>query len=561
MLNSRWHINNPDRACTRELAESLSLSHLVAGIMVARGVLTVADAHSYLSPSARALSHPLLLSDMDKAVARIHQARDRGEAVRIFGDYDVDGVAGTAILMNALLRLGIEQVDYGMPSRLIEGYGLGTEHVETAKAAGIQLIITVDNGINAREAAATARRLGVDLIVTDHHQLEGNLPDCCAIVNPKKEKDDFPGRELSGAAVAFKLAWALTGSMEDIDLAALGTIADIVPLQQENRVIAALGLGEMLNRQRVGLAQLAAVSGFDLSEVTAEKITFQLAPRLNAAGRLGDGVVPLELLLTNSSGEAAKLASMLNTANEERREIEKTIFEDAAAEVEQTLRSAASIVLARHGWHPGVIGVVASRLHARFGKPVILIAIDEAGCGRASARSQESFNVVAALEVCRDHLVRFGGHRAAAGFSVEEKNIGCFIEDFEKEAQRRLRNKPLEPMLTVDSMVSFGEIDARLVRELDRLEPFGCMNSAPIFCTCGVRVLPSSIRELRGGHLRFVAQEGTRTFPAIAFSVGDGRDLSMLDNYVDIAFTPRFNTFRGETTIQLIVKDIQCAEN
>ena len=559
MLNPRWHVNTPDRTRTRALAEAMSLSPIVAGIMVSRGVQTVADAQMYLAPSAEAVSSPLLLSDMEKAVARVCQARDRGEAVRVFGDYDVDGIAGTAILLSALRRIGVNKADYGMPSRLVEGYGLSPEHVEAAQAAGVGLLITVDNGINAREAAIAAKALGVDLIVTDHHQLEGTLPDCCAIVNPKKEVVTFPGRELAGAAVAFKLAWALTGSMDDLDLAALGTVADIVPLQQENRVIAALGLSDMVSRQRAGLVQLAAVSGFDLGEVTAEKITFQLAPRLNAAGRLGDGVVPLELLLTDSVSEAAKMASLLNNANEERREIERIIFEDAAAEVEESRFGYSSIVLARRGWHPGVIGVVASRLHARFGKPVILIAIDENNSGRASARSHESFDMVAALTACQKYLVRFGGHRAAAGFSLEDRNIGAFVDAFEAETVRRLHDKTVDPLLTVDSLVSFGEIDARLVRELDRLEPFGCMNTAPIFCTCGVRVLPSSVRELRGGHLRFIAQEGTRTFPAIAFSVGDGRDSSVLDGYIDIAFTPRFNTFRGETTIQLIVKDIHSA--
>ena len=559
MVSPKWHVNVPDRLCTRALAEALSLSHIVAGVMVSRGIHTVADAQMYLAPSAQAVSSPLLLSDMEKAVARVYQARDREESVRIFGDYDVDGIAGTAILLNALSRLGIKKVDYGMPSRLVEGYGLTPEHVEAAQLAGVRLIITVDNGINAREAASTAKALGVDLIVTDHHQLEGALPECNAIINPKKEVATFPGRELSGAAVAFKLAWALTGSMDDLDLAALGTVADIVPLQQENRVIAALGLNDMVSRQRAGLVQLAAVSGFDLAEVTAEKITFQLAPRLNAAGRLGDGVVPLELLLTDSVSEASRMASLLNSANEERREIERAIFEDAAAEVEETRFASSSIVLARRGWHPGVIGVVASRLHARFAKPVVLIAIDENNSGRASARSHESFDMVAALGVCQEHLVRFGGHRAAAGFSIEECSIDAFVEAFETETIRRLHDKTVEPILTVDSLVDFGEIDARLIRELDRLEPFGCMNAAPVFCTCGVRVLPSSIRELRGGHLRFTVQDGSRSFPAIAFSGGDGRDLSVLDGYVDIAFTPRFNTFRGETSIQLIVKDIQSA--
>jgi len=495
-------------------------------------------------------------------VTRIEQARSRNERVLVFGDYDVDGIAGTVILLNALRRYGITQCTFGMPSRMREGYGLGPEHVNEARGDGVALIITVDNGINAREAARVAAEVGVDLIITDHHQLEGSLPQATAVVNPKREAPGHPAADAAGAGVAFKLAWALTGEVMDLDLAALGTVADIVPLRGENRVLAAAGLEQMAREPRIGLAKLAVESGIDIAQITAEKIAFQIGPRLNAGGRLGDGILPLKLLMTDSADDAAHIAAELGEANEQRRDIEKEIFDQAVARIEEScFEEQRSIVVAGRGWHPGVIGIVASRLQTRYRRPVVLVAVDEDGVGRGSARSSESFDMAGALAACRQYLARFGGHAAAAGLALAESDIGNFRAAFEAEAQRRLPDGQPLPVLEIDAQVSLSEIDGQLVSALDRLEPFGCMNPLPVFCSYAVEPVPNSFRVLQGGHIRLAVRQGSRVFSAVGFRMAETLTAAVCSQPLDIAFSPRFNTWRGETSIQLILKDARPSED
>ncbi len=557
----RWHVAEEDRAKTSALAKGLDVPRIVAHLLALRGIDSVEAGNAFLNPSLDALTDPFSLTDMQAAVDRIALARERNERVLVFGDYDVDGIAGTAILVNALRRYGVASCSHGMPSRLVEGYGIAPEHVEAAHADGVTLIVTVDNGINARDAADTAHRLGVDLVITDHHLIEGELPHAAAVVDPKREKEPCFARYLSGTGVALHLARALTGEVEDLDLVALGAVADIVPLRDENRILVALGLRDLAKRRRTGIAELARAASTDLNEITAERVAFQLAPRLNAAGRLGDGLVPLRLLLSDVPSEAARMAVELNKANEERRVIERQILEDAAEEIEHTFHDdRRSIVLARHGWHPGVIGIVASRLQSTYHRPVVLIALDDEGIGRGSARSTDDFDMVAALSVCKDTMVRFGGHSAAAGLTVLEANLDAFRRTFEEEAERRL--PPGEPIrtLAIDALVSLSEIDGQMVRALDRLEPYGCMNPHPVFCSCGVTPLPHSFRELRGGHAKLVLQQGPRQFDAVGFNMAGLIQQTVGSRPVDIAFTPKLNTWRGETTIQLVLKDIHNAE-
>ena len=555
--NRPWRVAEEDRTLTAELAKSLGVPRLVAHLLTTRGIAAASEGEKFLNPSLDQLTDPFLLTDMEPAVERIAAARARNERVLVFGDYDADGIAGTAILVNALRRYGVEDCTCAMPSRLIEGYGISAEHVKAAARDGVRLIITVDNGVNAREAGTTARRLGIDLLVTDHHQLEGELPEAVAVVNPKREPQDHPSWHAAGAGVAFHLGRALTGQVDDLDLVTLGTVADIVPLRQENRVLVALGLRDLMQRRRTGIVELAKVAGTNIEEITAEKIAFQLAPRLNAAGRLGDSLGPLQLLMTDSVAEAARIAGELDRANDERRSIEKIIFDQTVEEVEATLWGERhSIVLARRGWHPGVIGVVASRLVAAYGRPVVLIAIDEEGVARGSARSSGDFDMAAALGACKDHLVRFGGHAAAAGLTLSEGNLEAFREAFEQEAARRFRAGEAAPPLDVDALVSFSEIDPQLVKGLARLEPFGNMNPAPILATCGVTVLPHSFRELRGGHARLMVQQGTKLFEAVGWNMLSFIQEKVGSHPIDIAFTPQFSTWRGETTVQLVLKDI-----
>lgn len=553
-----WQHAQHDRALVQALQKELDLPRVVAMLLVQRGCGTSDLARRFLEPSLENISAPLSLTDMDKAVARLWLARERDEHVRIFGDYDVDGIAGTAILVCALQRFGIGKVSFAMPDRLLEGYGISPDHVRRAQAEGVSLIVTVDNGVAAHEAAAEARVLGIDFVVTDHHQIEGELPPAVAVVNPQREPDSHPARCNCGAVVAFKLAWALTGALEDLDLAALGTVADVMPLTGENRDIVFHGLKAAAKR-RVGLDALARVAKTSLDGLRAEHIAFQLGPRINAGGRIGDGTVGLKLLLCDDARVAANLAADLDAANEERRSIENRILREALAELESGPAGARSIVLAKRGWHAGVVGVVASRIQSRYYRPVVLVAIDEDGSGRGSGRSVPGFDIAQGLAACHEHLVTFGGHAAAAGVSIREENVEAFRAAFEAHAASCIADGNCSPPLPLDALVSLGEIDSRLVRALDQLEPYGHGNTAPVFCTAGARVLPNSVRELNGGHVAMTVSEGSRTFRAIGFRMAELRDTIEAADAVDIAFTPQFNTFRNETTIQLVLKDIRPA--
>lgn len=555
-----WNIAREDRARTQQLAHALDVPRLIAHLMILRGIENDEQGRLFLHPTLDALADPFLLPDMPAAVERLRDAVRRNERIRIFGDYDVDGICGTALLLMTLRENGAGNCDYAMPSRITEGYGISPEHVETAKEEGVGLIITVDNGISAREAADRARELGIDFIVTDHHPSEGELPRALAVINPKREGCLYPGYDASGTAVAFHLARAFSGAITDLDLVALGTIADIVPLRGENRILAAIGLQCMNQRQRVGLAALAQAADIKPREITSEKIAFNIAPRLNAAGRLGDGTLPLKLLLTESWPDAERIAAELGEANERRRAIEKRIYEDAIQQIETTFSpDQRSIVLASRDWHPGVIGIVAARLQTLYNRPVVLVAVDEEGLGRGSARSTDLFDMAGALGNCRKNLLRFGGHAAAAGLAVVEQYIEQFRRDFEEEASRRTEAIDAVPVLNIDAQVSLSEIDATLVRSLDALEPFGCVNPSPVFTAAAVSILPHSVREMTGGHLRMTVKQGSRVFTAVGFRMGDQIPLLQHAAEADIVFTPRFNTWRGETTIQLILKDVRAA--
>lgn len=553
-----WKIASVEYARTTELAKALNIPQMIAHLMMRRGVGTVAEGRRFLNPSIENLCDPLSLQDMDVAVARIARARDRGEHVLVFGDYDVDGIASTAILVRALLRYGMADCTYALPGRLVEGYGLAPQHVEEARERGISLIVTVDNGISAYEAAAAAKASGIDLIVTDHHSMTGPLPEALAVVNPKRESEDHPAALCSGAAIALKLACAVTGEVHDLDIAALGVIADIVPLQGENRDLVAAGLDQLRRNPNLGLMKLAQTAGLTLEEVTAEDVAFQLAPRINADGRIGSGLAGIQLLLTDALDDAQRLATQLDGANKERRTLEGAILEQAEDEIERSHDpEGRAIVLAGKGWHPGVIGVVASRLRGRYGRPVVLVSLNGEGKGRGSARTVEGFNLMSALQECRHHLISFGGHYTAAGINISEDSIDAFRRAFQNVAARNLPSGGAREVLDVDSVVSLSQIDVRFVRSLDALQPFGCGNPSPLFACCGITPLRDSLRKLTGGHLRFSVQAGPRVSTAIAFGHGSRFDEVQALDACDIAFTPQLKTWRGQTSIQLVVKDIR----
>ncbi len=557
----RWHIAPGDRAAARELAGQAGISPIIAQLMLLRGIKSGETAKRFLNPVLAHLEDPFLLTDMAKAVERITLARDNGEAVLVFGDYDVDGIAATALLSRALHRFGVKRVEFAMPDRLREGYGLMSEQVENAKASGFGLLITVDNGISSFAAAERAAELGLDLIITDHHNLESTFPPAVAVINPKRETPGHPLGTLCGAGVALKLSTALNGTPNDLDIAALGTVADMVPLLGENRAIVALGLKHMAKHRRVGLAKLAAASSFDLGDVTSEKIGFQLSPRLNAAGRLDDARVALDLLMTECPDRAREIASVLDAANSERRAIEKKIYEEAVEELDAFFGDQhRSIVVAREGWHAGVIGIVASRLLARYHRPVIILSIDGEGTARGSARATAGFDMMAALTECRDLLLKFGGHRAAAGMTLPAKDLGVFRERFERAALAQLGTGPLVPELAVDAITAFSEVDQVLLKTLEQLEPYGQGNPSPLFATMGAEIDQSSVRILKDQHVKMILRQGGTAFSAIWYRMAERFLTESLPAQVDVAFTPQFSTYSTDTPISLLIRDIRPSE-
>lgn len=557
-IRRHWNIAPHDDQRVGELARELNVPPIVAQLLILRGQDTAEKATTYLNPALHHLSDPLLLTDMDKAVARLTAARDQQEHILVFGDYDVDGISGSAILVNGLKRFGCERVTYNMPKRLTEGYGLAPEHVDEALAQGVNLIVTVDNGISAHEAANHARAKGLDLIVTDHHAIEQGLPDALAVINPQREPEDYPGRYLCGAGVAFKVSTALNGTPNDLDIAALGTVADIVPLQAENRVLVALGLRHMAKHRRNGIATLARVAGVDIGAISSIDIGYQIGPRINAAGRLNNGLAALQLILSECPDEAHSMAKSLDEANAERRAIERAIYDDAVEELDACFNPAQrAIIVAREGWHPGVIGIVASKLQGRYQRPVVVIAVDEDGIGRGSARSNGCFDMVKAFRACEEHLVKFGGHQSAAGMTIEASKLSAFRDQFEAEAEAQLGTGEILSELSVDAIASLREVDAELLNNMARIEPLGHHNPAPVFCALGVEARKGSIRILKDQHLKVSFEQDGCALSAIGFNMAERFYTEDLSGPIDIAFTPQFNEWRGETTIQLLLKDIR----
>lgn len=555
-----WRVAEAERRATAGLARAAGVPPVVAQLLLQRGVSTPEEARLFLNPSLSQLFDPFLMTDMQKAVDRITLARGRGERVVVFGDYDVDGVSATALLTRALARFGVASVLPRMPDRLRDGYGILPAHVDRAHADGAGLIVTVDNGTSALPAAERARALGMGLVVTDHHSIEGPLPPANAVVNPRREPEGHPGGALCGAGVAFKLGCALNGTPNDLDIAALGTVADIMPLRGENRNLVALGLRHMRRHQRLGIARLAQVAGFSLQEVTSERISFHLGPRINAVGRLDDARAALDLLLAECPKEAGRLADVLNAANTERRQIEQRIFDEAVEEIESLgLQEGDAIVVARSGWHQGVVGIVASRLVSRYHRTVAVLCV-EGDVARGSARGVPGVDLMEALNACRAHFSRYGGHRAAAGMTLDRSAIDAFAADFVRAVGVQTGGDPARPLLHVDAQVAFSMVDEALLRALEAMEPFGNANPAPVFAAYGVEVVAGSVRVLKDRHLKMSLRQGDKVFAALWFQQAERYLTGDFPSLADAAFTPVFDERAMDGSIQLYLKDLRPAE-
>jgi len=575
-VEKSWHLLPHDPTAIERLSSSLRLSPVIAQLLCNRGLGEPAAARRFLDASLRNLHAPSLLPGVDEAAERLLQATRQGKKICIYGDYDVDGTSGTSILWRALLLAGAN-VSFYVPHRLEEGYGLNARALEEVSHTA-QVLVTVDCGIANVAEAEEARRLGLELIVTDHHELGPTLPEAAVLVHPRLPGSRYPFAGLSGAGVALKLAWAfcqrVVGGervtpqlreflLDGVALAALGLIADAVPLQDENRALVVNGLKRLREAPSPGIKALFEVSGLEeQTPLRAEDVSFKLAPRLNAAGRLGSARLVVELLTTQSPQRAAELARFLEHLNTRRQQVERSILGRARELVEETASAPpAALVLADADWHPGIIGIVASRLVDLYARPVLLVALRQDRnhgklIGQGSGRSVPGFALHEALASCSSHLLGHGGHAAAAGFTVEPERIDALREAFAAYAANHFQGAPPPQRLVIDAEAPLNLLTTGLVRSLEKLEPYGMGNPRPYFLAADLVVVDPP-KKVGGGerHLSFRVRQNQITLRAIAWGMAD-RAVDLPDGGpCSLVFTPRLNEWQGFTRVDLEVID------
>jgi len=554
-----------DPAAVAKLAAELNVPAAAATILVGRGFTDFNQCKAYFRPNIDGgFLDPFLFKDMEKAVKRILSAIDSGEKIMIYGDYDVDGVTATALLTRALKRLGADCAYY-LPNRLTEGYGISETGIRHAAESGAALVISVDCGVTACEEAELAATLGVDMIITDHHEPKETLPAALALINPKLRGCAYPDKALAGVGIALKLCQALAkaagrdnGLWSDLlELAALGTAADIVPMTGENRVIAALGLARIPATEIVGLRALVEAQGLSGKPLSTGQAVFQLAPCINAVGRLGDPRRGAELLLTSDPALAGLYARELKEANIERRALDSLAAEEAFKWVEDNCspREDYALVVASPGWHAGVIGIVASKVVERYGRPAILISIGVDGAAKGSGRSVPGLHLLQALDDCADVLDSYGGHAAAAGVSLRADKIDAFRERFNEAVKSRLSENDLAPKITADVEVPIDGLSPKLLRIINQMEPFGPGNMRPVLLTRGLkhRYPPKTVGQK---HLKMSLTDGKAVMDAIAFGMGERLPEVTAAETLDVAFGLEDNEWNGKVTLQMNVKGI-----
>jgi single-stranded-DNA-specific exonuclease len=560
MKSRLWIFRDIDPAQRAALSQALSISSATASLLLARGVTTLDQAIAWMSPFRP--HDPFLIPDIEVAVDRLHQAMSRQERVCFYGDYDVDGMSATSIYLSYFKGVGAKVCAY-MPHRIHEGYGLNEGAIRKLAVEGVTLLVTSDCGTTSHREIALANHLGLDVIVTDHHQTDGQMPAALAVMNPHRCDSRYPFRGLCSGGLAYKVASAYEAKYGPgtvpldslLDLVALSTIADLVPLQDENRAFVREGLTQLSLGARCGIRALKQVAGVTRA-CTAETIAFKLAPRLNAAGRLDDAIKGVQLLTTESHSEAMRLAEHLERLNRTRQELEAKIMEEAVQQVEAS-EVPSAIVLASRRWHLGVVGVVAARLVDRFHRPTIVIAINEQGIGKGSARTVPGFNLFEGLVSCRDLLVSFGGHPTAAGVTICEDRLPEFAERFIEAAGAWAQTAPNVPTLHVDSEVGLDEVTLRLLQEIETLHPFGAGNPEPMFA--GKRLEIMNARVVGEKHLKLTLRQGrSLPFDSIGFGMKSLEACGLtLRTAVDVAFTPELNQWNGYDRIQLRIRDIR----
>lgn len=566
-MEKRWIISEVSPKQAGELASALDLHPLVAKSLIQRGFCEHDKIAEFLEARLSNLPELSKFKDLEKAAAKIVDAIEKGQRICIYGDYDVDGITSTSLLVDFFRKVSYP-AQHKLPSRLIEGYGFHESSVRELAKDGVNLIITVDCGISGHAACKAAKELGITVIVTDHHEIIDSLPDAYAVVNPHQEDCGFADEPLAGVGIAFFLAAAIRGELtrrgsisknhvdmrEFLDLVALGTVADVAPIVGVNRIMVNYGLALIQQGKRPGIAALKKVARLTGKTLLCGHISFQLAPRLNAAGRLGNAELGVELLTLQDESAVELIAQRLDMENTLRQKIELDILQQAREQFLNTERNRElfTIVLAGNDWHPGVIGIVASRIQEEFYRPAILITF-EGGIGRGSARSIRGFNIFEAISACGEYLEGYGGHKYAAGLQVLQENLADFAVALEHEARKQLSPEDLFPTLQIDSDCDLEEVDLKLIKSLARMAPFGVGNPEPIFMIRDAEVVFK--KRVGRTHLKLRLGRKKDNITAMAFGMGDLYD--RIGTRVDVAFTAHLNEYQGQSDLQLTVKDLK----
>jgi single-stranded-DNA-specific exonuclease len=566
LLPVQWEFStSPNGDAARHISDTCRLPLPIARLLMSRQIDTPERVRQFFEPRLNELADPFILTGMDKAVERLVRAMRERERVMVYGDYDVDGITSTSLMYLVLNRLGAEVIYY-LPNRLIEGYGLSPDGIDYAVANGVGVILTVDCGITAVAEVEYARAKGIEVIISDHHQPGPELPLAVAIVNPKLIPAGTPIDDLCGVGVSFKLAQALYRALaqdeteleEHLDLVALGTAADIVPLTGENRIVTKYGLRQIERSNKPGLKSLCFVSNLMGRSITTGQIVFVLAPRINAVGRLGDAKTAVRLLTTRDESVATEIAHHLERENQKRKKLDEETLREALQQVKRNFdpdRDRA-IVLANEGWHQGVIGIVASRLVERFHVPTVMIAID-GGVGKGSARSIAAFDLYDAFRECSDLVLRYGGHKYAAGMSIAQNRIPEFIERFKRVASERLTSDDMIPNLTIDSRLDPDALTESFMDVLESFAPFGPQNTRPIFVTDNIQLAGNPF-VVGNNHLKFRIRRNSQLFDCIGFNMGDrAASLGSHSGPIDMVYVPERTEWDNNKRLQLRVKDFR----
>ena len=565
----RWKIKQPSEDHVASLKKEFNTSEIIAKVLANRGIESLKSSHNFFNPSNDQLHDPFMMKNMDIAVDRISKNIQNQKPILIFGDYDVDGTTGASLLYLGLKDLNAI-VEYYIPHREKEGYGLSSGGIDYAQSVGADLLITCDCGINAFQPVDYANEHGVDIIITDHHIPDKKLPNAYAVLNPKQKGCEYPFKGLCGCGVAFKLISALSEKsgigqnvgLNYLDLVALATSADMVPILDENRVLVHGGLDQLEESKSPGIHQLLVQTGLVGESLNVGKLVFGLAPKINAAGRMGDANRTVELLTTSDKTRAEELASILVRENKRRQLIQEDIVNDAIRLVHSQvdLENNKVVIIGSKGWHPGVVGIVASRIKDEFSRPAIVIAFDKKGIGKGSARSIPHLDLYEALSYAAKFLEGYGGHPMAAGLTVHEDKFENFKSLFLRNVNKILTNDDLIPAISIDGEMALTDINSRFMRFLEKLGPFGPGNMRPKFVSRNLSISGQPRLMGNGEHIRFIVSQNGRNYPAVGFKLSSHYEDLIRGVPVDIAYVVEVNQWQGQSNIQLNVRDIQLSD-